>query len=213
MNIDHIEFDLLSGNLQGNGKEWEELYCNFRDMSKATGAKKPSESPKPKSLWAMRAARDRDEKFYDLARKEDMPGRTNVWICVMNISKIRWQHWKRRWSASKLPTNVGIWFHSLSLSSLVFAMAFSIAGAKILQKNVGRAVLGGGLTSPGRTGRTASSFSSSSRSSPSLLQRAVEFIPFVPAETLKACALICLHLVAAGRRCQVESLDLGDAWR
>ena len=26
------------------GKEWEELYCHYREMSKATGAKKPSES-------------------------------------------------------------------------------------------------------------------------------------------------------------------------
>ena len=31
------------------GKEWEELYCHFREMSKATGAKKPSESQKPET--------------------------------------------------------------------------------------------------------------------------------------------------------------------
>ena len=42
------------------------------------------------------------------------------------------------------------------------------------------------------------------------------FKPFVPAKTLKACALIGLHLmpaesasVSSGR----ESLDVGDAWR
>ena len=28
------------------GKDWEELCCHCRDMSKATGAKKPSESQK-----------------------------------------------------------------------------------------------------------------------------------------------------------------------
>ena len=28
------------------GKEWEELYCHCRDMSGATGAKKPSQSQK-----------------------------------------------------------------------------------------------------------------------------------------------------------------------
>ena len=28
------------------GKDWEELYCHYRDMSKTTGAKKPSESQK-----------------------------------------------------------------------------------------------------------------------------------------------------------------------
>ena len=26
------------------GEGWEELYCHYREMSKATGAKKPSES-------------------------------------------------------------------------------------------------------------------------------------------------------------------------
>ena len=30
------------------GKEWEELYCHFREMSRAGGAKKSSESQKGK---------------------------------------------------------------------------------------------------------------------------------------------------------------------
>ena len=33
------------------GQEWEELHCHYREMSKATRAKKPSESPKAKALW------------------------------------------------------------------------------------------------------------------------------------------------------------------
>ena len=33
------------------GEEWEELYTHYRDMSKATGTKKPSESQKSESLW------------------------------------------------------------------------------------------------------------------------------------------------------------------
>ena len=41
-------------------------------------------------------------------------------------------------------------------------------------------------------GRTASSFST-----PFALTKAVEFRPFVPAETLWACALMGLHLMAA----------------
>ena len=41
------------------GSEWEELYHHHRDMSKAAGAKKPSESQKAKALWALMAAKDR----------------------------------------------------------------------------------------------------------------------------------------------------------
>ena len=33
---------------------------------------------KAKALWAMNAARDRDEEFCDLARKEDILGRTKT---------------------------------------------------------------------------------------------------------------------------------------
>ena len=41
------------------GSEWEELYHHYREMSRAAGAKKPSEIQKTKALWAMKAARDR----------------------------------------------------------------------------------------------------------------------------------------------------------
>ena len=33
------------------GSEWRELYHHYRDLSKAAGAKKPSESQKAKALW------------------------------------------------------------------------------------------------------------------------------------------------------------------
>ena len=33
------------------GSEWEELYFHFREMNKAAGAKKPSESQKARVLW------------------------------------------------------------------------------------------------------------------------------------------------------------------
>ena len=45
------------------GEDWEELYCHYRDVSKATGAKKPSESQKAKALWSMKAAKDREKEF------------------------------------------------------------------------------------------------------------------------------------------------------
>ena len=40
------------------GNEWRELYNHYREMSKAAGAKKPSESRKAKALWAIKAAKD-----------------------------------------------------------------------------------------------------------------------------------------------------------
>ena len=66
INIDHIEFErweppLVDADWHAfslaiyngiEGEEWEELYCHCRDMSKATGAKKPSESQKANAFWS-----------------------------------------------------------------------------------------------------------------------------------------------------------------
>ena len=55
INIDHVEFDRWEPPLVDadqaiykgiEGEEWEELYCHYREMSRATGAKKPCESQK-----------------------------------------------------------------------------------------------------------------------------------------------------------------------
>ena len=51
-----------------------ELYCHCREMSKATGAEKPSESQNAKAL----RAKDRGEEFCDPARKENILGRTKT---------------------------------------------------------------------------------------------------------------------------------------
>ena len=40
------------------GREWEELYCHFGVMGRATGAKGPGGGLKARALWATRAARD-----------------------------------------------------------------------------------------------------------------------------------------------------------
>ena len=51
---------------------------------------------------------------------------------------------------------------------------------------------------------------------PFALTKAVDFKPFVPAETLRACALIGLHLMAAdgaSGSSGSQPPDLGDAWR
>ena len=95
------------------GKEWEELYCHDRDTSKATGAKNPSETQKSERAMT---AKDRDEEFHDLACKIFQAEPKPVWKCGQNISKTRWRHWKRRWSAWKLPTNVDIGFADCRLS-------------------------------------------------------------------------------------------------
>ena len=47
------------------------------------------------------------------------------------------------------------------------------------------------------TGRTASSFFFLIKKEPFALTKAVQLKPYVPAETLKACALIGLHLLAS----------------
>ena len=58
------------------GKEWEDLYFHYREMSKGAGTRKPRESQRAKALWAMKAAKDRREEFYDPARKDNILGRT-----------------------------------------------------------------------------------------------------------------------------------------
>ena len=89
INIDHIEddrwgppyFDVdwhafcLAIYKGSGGEKWEELYFHNRDMSRATGAKKPSESQKAKALWATKAAKHREEEFYDPAHKDNILGR------------------------------------------------------------------------------------------------------------------------------------------
>ena len=96
---------------------------------------------------------------------------------------------KANWNAWRILTGVGIWFHSLLLPAFVVAMAFSIAGVRILQKMWEGPCLGRrlALSGPmecgalahiiasglhrGSTGRTASSSSSLSRRNPWLSQR------------------------------------------
>ena len=49
------------------GEDWEEMYESYKVMSRAVGVKKPQEAQKAKELWAMKAAKDRKEEFYDPA--------------------------------------------------------------------------------------------------------------------------------------------------
>ena len=47
-------------------------------MSRAVGVKKTQEAQKAKALWAMKAARNRKEEFYDPAREEDVSKRNKT---------------------------------------------------------------------------------------------------------------------------------------
>ena len=61
------------------GKDWEEMYDSYKEMSKALESKKkPQEAQKAKALWAVRAAKDRQEEFYDPAREEDISRRSKT---------------------------------------------------------------------------------------------------------------------------------------
>ena len=51
------------------GEDWEEMYESYKEMSRAVGVRKPQEAQKAKALWAMEAAKDRREDFYDLASR------------------------------------------------------------------------------------------------------------------------------------------------
>ena len=49
-----------------------------RVMSRAVGVMKPQKAQKAKALWAMKAAKDRREEFYDPARKDNILGRNKT---------------------------------------------------------------------------------------------------------------------------------------
>ena len=60
------------------GEDWEEMYDSHKIMSRAVGVKKPHEAQEAKALWAMKAAKDRKEEFYDPAREEDISRRNKT---------------------------------------------------------------------------------------------------------------------------------------
>ena len=60
------------------GKEWEEMNDSYMVMSKAIGVRKPQEGQKAKALWALKAANDREEEFYDPAREEETSRRNKT---------------------------------------------------------------------------------------------------------------------------------------
>ena len=69
------------------GQEWEELYFHNREMNKAAGARKPSESQKAKALWAMKAAKDRGRhSMTQLVKRTCWEGNRQDWSCGKSTS-------------------------------------------------------------------------------------------------------------------------------
>ena len=108
----------------------------------------------------------------------------------------------------KVPKSDG---HAVGWAQGFCRLAKTVLGRR-LAKPVGQVASTHEKTFQGSMGRMASSLSSSKRRSPN------EGLPnpFVSAETLKACALIGLHLLAAEGEYGLsgsQSRDLGDMWR
>ena len=59
-------------------EDWEEINDSYKVMSRAVGVKKPQEAQKAKALWALKAAKNRKEEFYDPAREEDISRRNKT---------------------------------------------------------------------------------------------------------------------------------------
>ena len=60
------------------GEDWEDMYESYKEMSGAVGVRKPQEAQKVKALWALKAAKDRKEEFYDPAPEEDVSRRNKT---------------------------------------------------------------------------------------------------------------------------------------
>ena len=217
------------------GKEWEELHYHHRELSQAAGANKPSESQEARALWAMKAAWDRGEEYYDPACKEDTLGRTTTRLELWeaHLKRLDGGLGKNVGMLGKSLLGLAFGFHSLSLLAFVVAMAFSIAGAKLC-KICGKALLGRRLALPGPMGCCAFAhiiqrlqcpgevraarralFFFLIKKEPFALTKAVQFKPFCSCGDAQGMCFVGLHLVAAegesgfSSYCGVFPLELG----
>ena len=55
-----------------------EMYCSYKEMSRAVGVKKPQEAQKAKAFWKVKAAKDAGEEYYDPTREDNMRGRNET---------------------------------------------------------------------------------------------------------------------------------------
>ena len=72
------------------GEDWEDMYDSYKEMSKAVSVRQPQEAQKAKALWALKAAKDREEEFsIRLAKRTFREETERDWSCGKNISRIR----------------------------------------------------------------------------------------------------------------------------
>ena len=179
---------------------------------------------------AMKAAKDRDEEYYDPARREDIlvknkdtsgvegrtPQRPNCGLG--NGAKLLGESLLRLAIGSKR-----------LVESRVGCSGLRLCVCQDFANDVGKALLGRRLALPGPMGQCARTASTCwnvpgkygllfffIKKEQVAISNEVPFGPFVSAETLKACALIGLHLLAAEGEAGLsgsQSPDLGDMWR
>ena len=92
------------------GKEWETMYYHCKELHLAVGTKKLGDNRRAKALWAMKAAKDREDTFYDPTHQKDIQERaqTRQRLWEEHLKQIQWLLWQRRRSVSKPPLNVEV---------------------------------------------------------------------------------------------------------
>ena len=196
-------------------------------MSKAAGAKKPSESQKATAFRATKAARDREDEFYDQTCKE---GNRRDLSCgsILEIPSLLWTKLAVAWRI--LVTEESGSKHLVKkLSEIQWPAAGRASCKKYGEGPFGKVF---GLTwtrgtacacvtstlcnVPGKYGPHGELLFFLVKKEPVAFSYEVPFKPVFPVETLKAWAVIGLHLWVAGGDVDFsgsQSLDSGDIRR
>ena len=159
INIDHIEENRWRPSLVDadwhafcqaifkgiEGSEWEELHIHYREMCKAAGAKKPSESQKAKALWVLKASKDRREEFYHPARKENKQTKLEPWEELALDNALKCQ---------EIPIGVDLLLKILAKSH-AYCNGLHLGGLRLFAKDEGKFVLGRCLALLGPVGQRA----------------------------------------------------------
>ena len=184
---------------------------------------------KAKALWAMKAAKDRSEENYDAARKEDISGKNKDTSGFVGRAPQRPNPGlgKSIKVLGELLLRLAIGSKRL-VESRVDCDGLQFVGTKILRKMREGPFWEGVwpcmdpwdsvhlLERPGKVWAACRALFLSIKKEPVVATKNVSSNSFVSAETLKACALVGLHLLAtegAAGSSAGQSPDLGDTWR
>ena len=86
------------------GKDWEEMYDSYKEMSKAVGVKKPHEAQKARALWAMTEGKSFMIRLVKRTFWEELK---RGWGCGKSTSKTQLRPWTKPQSAQKISTEAG----------------------------------------------------------------------------------------------------------